>query len=1002
MRKHYFLAIVLSIISSICFGQNKYLSFTNKSRQLTDVVHSVKPIREVKQLRSGFIEVSYMFNGAFVADKKHDGELYNFLHIDQFGKMGQVGAPALPMRNDMLAISKQARPSIEIVDATYIEYTGINVYPALELPRDTQGAPSPKFEKDEAVYSKNAFFPQNVVDIVSDQIMKETRMIRVQVRPVQFNPVSKTLRVYSNIVYRVNKGGNSIRLKSSSRDVDILKKMLLNPDDLKLDPVVKNMDVDVPADNKAKDYIIITHKLFDNAAKKLAAWKSSLGYSVEIVSKDSWTTDEVKQAIHSRYNSWIPKPSYFVIIGDNEQVPGMDFKTSKGETYASDLYYSCMDGADDYTPDIARGRISVATTEQSEVTIDKIINYEKNPVADADFYHKGLNCAQFQDVYDAEDPDGFAARRFCHTSEDIRDYITGQGYDVQRIYYTDPKNNPTHFDNGYFSNGEAIHDELLRKNGFQWDGGAAEITTAINDGRFYLFHRDHGYAGGTGWAHPEFLTENIGELKNGNKLPVIFSINCHTGEYQLPECFAEKFLRQKDGGAVAVFAAAYYSLSGPNDGLSLGMVEAIWPNPGITPSFGTGAGVANPAPSGFENSVTSLGDVLNLGLMRMDQTWAPGEANRLYTYRLFHLFGDPAMKMWTQAPAAMTADMPESVQCGATELKLTNITNPDAIVTVVQGTTLLAKASVVNGSANLQFAAVDNIDKLVVTVSAPNYRPVVKEYFVQGCTSAPKANFSVSKSMIVLGENNEAIQFTDLSTYSPSSWKWDFGTTDIEFAEGSDASSQNPQVKFLVAGEYTIKLVATNENGGSELIQEKKVKVYITPMAADCFGQTTDIDNKYGIGIKAFVLNTLNSSSGSAAQDGGYKDFSSSRYTKLVSGKIYKASITLGSSNPERVKIYLDNNADGAFSEEELIFENENLKGEVKFDFAVPETASLNTMLRLRLISDYTGNTITDACYASEDGQTEDYAVLVEAGLATIETLECSSRGFDFAVMNSK
>ncbi|MFA8434719.1 MAG: C25 family cysteine peptidase [Marinifilaceae bacterium] len=1000
MKKNYYLWILFMVLCTSSFGQNRFLSFTKSKQAMFDVANSVTPSRKLEQLRSGYLQVTYEFPGAMLADKSEKGELYNFLHIKQFGKMGQVGAPALPMRNDMLVISKSVRPSVELVDAEYVEYSGYNVYPALELPFDTEGAPAPQFQKDPDVYGRDAFFPEKVVDIVSDQIMKEARMLRVQVRPVQFNPVTKTLRVYSKLVYKVHKGAEKTSVNSTKGDLQILKKMVLNPDDVQQE--TKRLRSDAEGESESKDYIIITHSMFDHAAKKLASWKASLGYKVDLVSKDSWTTDQVKEAIHSRYHNWNPKPGYYVILGDYEQVPAMNFKTSRGEVFASDLYYACMDGAGDYTPDIARGRISVATVEQSETVIDKIINYEKNPVNDANFYHKGLNCAQFQDVYDGEAPDGYAARRFCHTSEDIRNYVMGQGYDVQRIYYTDAANTPTHFDNGYFSNGEPLPAELLKANGFNWNGGAEDIKNAINDGRFYLFHRDHGYAGGSGWAHPEFVVDQIDGLNNGNKLPVVFSINCHTGEFKLPECFAEKFLRKENGGAVAVFGASYSSLSGPNDGLSLGMVEAIWPNPGLTPSFGNGAGVSNPDPSGFENPVTTLGDVLNLGLMRMDQTWAPGESNRLYTYRLFHFFGDPAMRMWTQAPQAIAAVMPERVECGATSLSVSGISVSDALVTVVQGDKLLAKARATTNDVVLNFDAVDNIDKLVVTVSAPNYRPVVKEYIVEGCNSKPVASFSVSKSMTILGEHNQAIKFTDLSTYSPTSWQWDFGTTNIEFVDGTDATSQNPVVKFLAKGIFTVKLTATNENGGSECIKEKAVSTYERAIAASCFGQTRDLSSNYGIGIKAFSLNTLHSSSGDAVKDGGYQDFSYIHFTTLVPGKIYNASVTVGGTNPESVKVYLDANHDGSFGEGEEIVSLENFKGEKQFELKVPYDVVLDKMLLLRVISDYAGNTITDACYASENGQTEDYAVLVKPGLATVKTLEIADRGFDFAVLKAK
>lgn len=75
--------------------------------------------------------------------------------------------------------------------------------------------------------------------------------------------------------------------------------------------------------------------------------------------------------------------------------------------------------------------------------------------------------------------------------------------------------------------GEPIPAELLRSNGFQWNGSAANITAQINEGVFLVTHRDHGSFGG-GWAEPAFSCANARDLANGNRTPVVFSINCET------------------------------------------------------------------------------------------------------------------------------------------------------------------------------------------------------------------------------------------------------------------------------------------------------------------------------------------------------------------------------------------------------------------------------------------------------------------------------------------
>ncbi|MBN1113476.1 MAG: hypothetical protein JXA53_11255, partial [Bacteroidales bacterium] len=373
LRISTFISCFIILSQGLSLAQNKYLSFAKNQTSLRESGESTEPKRVLNDVKSQYLEVSYTFPGAMVSEQTNSDDVYNFLHIYGFGKMGQIGAPALPMRNDIIALPKGVLAEVEIVSSEYIEVQGYNVYPTLEPAIDTDGAPAPKFEKDKKVYGTNAFFPSKIAEVTSTQIMRGVGMATIQVRPVQFNPVTHTLRVYSRIVYRVNYRGLSIEVEKGDFNKEQIEDFILNPNSVKS----INNHRESGSGDVSKDYIIVTIDPFLDAAKKLAQWKAQLGYSVEIVSQPSWTSTKVKEAIHSRYNSWATKPGYFVIIGDNEQVPGQDLTESKGEVYASDLYYACVDGADDYTPDMAHGRISVANLEQANVVVDKIVNYEK-------------------------------------------------------------------------------------------------------------------------------------------------------------------------------------------------------------------------------------------------------------------------------------------------------------------------------------------------------------------------------------------------------------------------------------------------------------------------------------------------------------------------------------------------------------------------------------------------------------------------------------------------
>ncbi len=674
------------------------------------------PERTISFNDTSLIQVSYEFESVSAFTKKVKNTDYHILNIEGFSFMNELGKPAIPARNDIIALPAAAG-SVVILNAEYREYENFNVHPALAPALDTEGAGEPDFVIDQKTYNTDFFFPEKLVEISEIQYLRGMPVATVQIRPVQFNPKTGKLRVYSKITYQIKSGQNQlpaeISAQSTSHYMNFLNGLLLNASQL---PPQSSTYLNP----SRKDYIIITHTDYLAAADSLANWKRQLGYTVELIHDTAWTAASVKDSIHTRFQNWIPRPDYFLIIGDHDDVPAEIHQIGNPpEDYATDLYFACMDGSSDYYPDMAHGRISVSSPNEASVVIRKIMDYEIYPVADSAFYQTGVNCAQFQD----DDKDDYADRRFTHTSEEIRDYVMSQGYDVTRIYYTGHSVNPVFYNNGYYSHGDSIPADLL-KPGFGWNGYAGEIENMIDSGCFYLLHRDHGYVGGSGWAHPEFVKSHIDNLNNGNKLPVVFSINCHTGEFKLTECFAEKFLRKKNAGAVGVFAASYYSYSGYNDGLTIGFFDAIWPNPGLIPDFGSG-GANNPSVSSHE-PIYTMGDVLNHGKIRMVQTWNSSR----FQFELFHYFGDPTMQIYTAAPQSITATHPDTLSDQATAIFIQNASCPDALATMTYEGMLIGKTTLVNGQGVIYFnTSPDTTKSATLTLSKHNYIPYQQAIF---------------------------------------------------------------------------------------------------------------------------------------------------------------------------------------------------------------------------------------------------------------------------------
>gem|GEM_PF-3241011 len=71
---------------------------------------------------------------------------------------------------------------------------------------------------------------------------------------------------------------------------------------------------------------------------------------------------------------------------------------------------------------------------------------------------------------------------------------------------------------------------------------------------------------------------------------------------------------------------------------------------------------------------------------------------------------------------------------------------------------------------------------------------------------APVAEFNASPTTSCDG----IVEFTDLSTESPTSWMWDFG-------DGNTSTQQNPTHTYSTLGTYTVELIATNAIGSGTI-----------------------------------------------------------------------------------------------------------------------------------------------------------------------------------------
>lgn len=147
---------------------------------------------------------------------------------------------------------------------------------------------------------------------------------------------------------------------------------------------------------------------------------------------------------------------------------------------------------------------------------------------------------------------------------------------------------------------------------------------------------------------------------------------------------------------------------------------------------------------------------------------------------------------------------------------------------------------------------------------------------------------------------------------------------------------------------------------------------------ANCTPTTSNLSNNFGIGITSFSFNDVTVVSSGAVNEGGYVDNTKLQSISVTAGTTYPISIATGSANDEDVKVYIDYNNNGDFTDAgEEVFSSNQSRTHSGF-IPIPSTGvTTNSPLRLRVISDFHSQTISGPCYNPTTGQAEDYEIVI-------------------------
>ncbi len=592
MNKHEFLKLVCAVFFIVfSVAQARWIPFDEQGLQRTTEIN----VHSASEFQVDVTINTYGFRLEEIDTKQITdvgAEIFALLSIDEYAYTGDIGKPKLPMVTTILDVPHQARITVEVLDydVTEIDLAAIGIdkriMPALASVPKIPNA-KVQFIIDKKLYSTDKYFPDNIATIEEHGgYARGHKLATLQVFPIHYNPVKKTIRCYSNIHMRVNFIGGNVahtqRMIAKDYSViweDFIEKMVVNY------PNYLRGVAPLPI-----YYDIFYNGAFAEAAESLAHWKAKKGFKVRMWNATGWSAGAIDDTIEAQ----TPLATYLVIIGDpNSSTPLPPSGNGSSTFDQTDLYYAETDGSG-YLPDLFNARIAVLNATEANTVVQKALRYEHANfgTAGTDWLKKACLIAGYDSNWQSF---GMATNWYC------RNLLVPHGYTVDTLVYA-------------------------------YGEQEGRVVNQINAGRAWCVYTAHG--GQTEWWVGYSSDFNVSELttltNNLDMYPMPVGHCCLTGDYQYStSCFGEIWDRLSDKGGICYFGSVPSTFWYEDDWLQRRYFDAIY---------------ADSVPG----NLYETGRFTQWGLYWIENNTS--SSDKRYYFEAYHLFNDPSLDFWTDIP----------------------------------------------------------------------------------------------------------------------------------------------------------------------------------------------------------------------------------------------------------------------------------------------------------------------------------------------------------------
>lgn len=429
------------------------------------------------------------------------------------GRIMKKGAPDLVKFATSVIIPDTGAMKVQVVDAKFIELEDIRVAPSKGNLLRTENPDNVPFEYG-SEYNEDAFYPGVLADTSEPYIARDFRGQTILTYPFQYNPVTRKLRVYTEMtvmLYKYDTVGENEFLRRSPVKYDeivgefksVYFRHFLNYAAMEREATVEEGEVSLQTlPTPVGRMLIVCYPGFLDNIGSFVTHKQNIGYTVSVVDYSTiGSSAALKTYVANYYNNY--GLTYLLLVGDHAQVP-----TSTTTAGDSDNNYGYIVGNDHYL-DIFVGRFSAQLAAHVNTQVNRTIYYESSVPPSASWFRKATGMGS------SEGPGHYGEYDYQHVNLILSD-LSSVGYTT----YTN----------------------------HQSGGSTANLTNLINGGQGTLWYCGHGNWNGwyCGW---NFTNANVAALTNNNMLPAIFSVACQVGNFRNYTCFCEYWLRATNGGS---------------------------------------------------------------------------------------------------------------------------------------------------------------------------------------------------------------------------------------------------------------------------------------------------------------------------------------------------------------------------------------------------------------------------------------------------------------------